>query len=81
MTTVLDHPYEEVLENASSKVKEGWTIFQKWTCQKCRSRCTAATPNHFTPLVVCTDCGTITDVRATGCNFMASILIGGEDEK
>ena len=71
-----NYPYDEVMANAKRVCDDGATILQKWTCKKCKARCTANTPNHWTPLCVCEHCGTITDVRKTGCNFAAILAIG-----
>lgn len=65
---VKDHPIEECKATATKKVTEGWTFYQKWTCEKCGSREVQKTPNVFFPFGEC-KCGHVTDIGARGCNY------------
>lgn len=65
-------PFDEVAANAQKKVKEGWFIYQKWTCQHCGARQTMPVANHFYEKGRCEECKKITDIRAGGCNFLAT---------
>lgn len=70
-----DHPFDECCAGAERVIAGGGTVFQKWWCTKCGARCRANTPNYFTKLCVCEDCGTITDVVEHGCNYVAIMTI------
>lgn len=37
----------ELLKEMEKKIKEGFTCFVKWTCEKCNERVTCTTPNAF----------------------------------
>lgn len=69
----LDHPFYEVAERAE-QVLESYhgaaTIFQKWSCAECGARQTMDIPNTFFTVGQCEECGGITDIVATGCNYM-----------
>jgi len=52
-------------------------FYQKWTCSGCGRRITANIPNQLTYEGHCEDCGAITDMRKTGCNYSMHFAIGG----
>ena len=66
-----DHPFDQVVDGAIEKMKDGMTVFQKFTCSKCGQRLTMDVPNKFFVEGTCDKCGTITDIRKQGCNYMA----------
>ena len=66
-----DHPWDEVLRNAEQKIAAGWTVYQKFSCSRCGQRLTMEVPNTFYPSGNCDKCGTLTDIKVAGCNFMA----------
>ena len=70
-----DHDYGECARGAEHVIADGHTIFQKWWCAGCGHRCLASRANHWTPLCVCEDCGTITDVKQQGCNYAAVLTV------
>lgn len=74
-----DHPFEEVAETANARIKEGWTIFQKFTCQNCRRRITIGVPNAFFAIGHCEECGHDSDLMENGCNYLAAM--GGSAEE
>jgi hypothetical protein len=57
----------------------GIRVFQKWTCAKCRERITANEPNNFTIMGKCEDCGYVTDMRISGCNYMVIASTAGPE--
>jgi hypothetical protein len=66
-----DYPFYEVASEARAKMLEGFTIHQKFTCRRCRTRQTMAMPNVFFHEGKCEECGAITDILMTGCNYVA----------
>jgi hypothetical protein len=64
-----DYPFAECAAVADQQIKDGATIYQKWTCDGCGRRVTANNPNFFTVKGHCEHCDTITDVAAKGCNY------------
>ena len=73
MTKYNDYPILECA-NALEQLKERhphMTFFQKWTCAKCGERVTGETPNQlFTSGRHDGDCGHVTDILQTGCNYL-----------
>ncbi len=53
------------------------TFFQKWTCGGCGKRIVGNTPNKLFERGHCEECGHITDIRKTGCNYAIHMVIGG----
>jgi hypothetical protein len=66
----LNHPFDQVTAKAEQLVQQGALVFQKFSCEKCGSRQTIDEPNTFFTKGSCEVCGHITDIRATGCNFL-----------
>lgn len=81
MADTLDFPFDEVAENALHLVKQGHTIFQKFSCEKCGVRQHMEEPNKFYKTGKCETCGHVTDLTRTGCNFLLCISAGAEDGK
>jgi hypothetical protein len=67
----LDHPFFEVAAAAAATMREGFTIHQKFTCFRCRARQTMAIPNVFFHEGKCAECGAVTNILVTGCNYVA----------
>ena len=65
-----NHPLEECVKGANKFVAGGCQVYQKWTCAKCGDRVTAYNPNTFSEQCHHEDCGHITDIRLSGCNYM-----------
>ena len=70
----IDFPFEQVRAEADKRRREGYIVFQKWTCRGCGHRLAGA-PDAWTAYGQCEDeikgkmCGYVTDLRRTGCNF------------
>jgi hypothetical protein len=60
----------EIAEMIEPLIKKGCNTYQKFTCSLCSSRQTIAEPNVLYLDVKCELCGTITDLRETGCGVM-----------
>lgn len=55
----------------------GTAIFQKWTCVGCGERVTGNEPNKLCELGHHEECGAITNIRETGCNYSIRMAFGG----
>lgn len=73
-----DYPFYEVAAAARAKLLDGFTVHQKFTCRRCRSRQTMAMPNVFFHEGKCEECGTTTNLLETGCNYVA--MTGSSEE-
>lgn len=77
-----DHPFEEVINKANELIKQGHTLYQKWTCDACQDRVTTTEPNTFYTSGRHEDCKVdnmkVTDIRGKGCNYL---LIMSLDEE
>lgn len=69
----LNHNFAEVFRNAAKEAAFGANIYQKCTCSKCGARLGIEKPNIFYTAIHCEICDHITDVVATGCNYMVEI--------
>ena len=73
-----DYPLEECRRVADRLARAGCSIYQKWTCGKCGERVTANLANHWTEQGHHEEraddkpCGFVTDLRKTGCNYLAT---------
>lgn len=67
----VDYPFEECAKSAQELMRRGWTIHQKFTCEKCGQRLTIEEPNVFYTKGSCDKCGHVTDIKAKGCNYAA----------
>lgn len=52
-------------------------VYQKWTCSGCGKRITGNTANQLFEQGHCEECGHITDLRKTGCNYAVHLAVGG----
>jgi len=68
-----DYPLWECQRVAERKMREGWRVHQKFTCENCGSRQTMADHNVFYAQGRCEECNHVTDLRLRGCNY---VLIG-----
>lgn len=71
-----DHPLSEVLKTATTLCQRGANVFQKFTCSKCGERLTMEEPNKFWEYGTCDKCGTVTNIKAQGCNYMLEMRLG-----
>jgi hypothetical protein len=68
---------DTALQRIMRDLPEGSAFFQKWTCGGCGARVTGNTPNKLFIGGHCEDCGHITDIRKSGCNYSLHMAIGG----
>jgi len=67
-----NYPLKECLKTVEPLVAGGGcTVFQKFTCYRCKARQTMEVPNHFYTLGTCQECGYVTDIEKWGCNYVA----------
>lgn len=67
------HPWDKVLEQAKVYMAEGFNVFQQFNCANCGTKQTMDTPNTFHMLGRCEECGSITNIRQDGCNYMLMV--------
>lgn len=65
-----DYPFDDVVREAEALGKAGYLAFQKYSCGECGQRLTMESPGMFYTKGQCDRCGAITDIKATGCNYM-----------
>ena len=65
-----NHPFADVCESAEQRIREGHTVFQKFTCGNCGVRQTIDVPNTFYLYGRCEECNHVTDLRESGCNYL-----------
>jgi hypothetical protein len=54
-------------------MEQGHTIYQKFTCYRCGSRQTMAEPNVLFHEGKCEECGAITNLLVSGCNYLVHL--------
>lgn len=65
-------PFTEVLDSAEEYVLAGITVHQRFQCEACKNDTLGIEePNTFYEFGECDRCKHITDLRKTGCNFLA----------
>ncbi len=70
-----DFPFDEVVAECGKLLADPRTTFhQKFTCTQCGSRQTIGEPNKLFALGLCEECGSTTNIRAQGCNYM--LIVG-----
>jgi len=67
-----DYPIEDCAERLSGMLGRGvqMRFYQKWTCAKCGERVTMSTPNKLFTAGRHEDCGHVTDIQVSGCNYL-----------
>ena len=70
-----DYSFADVAATFAIEIAKGNTIHQKFTCDKCQSRQTIATPNKMFTTGICESCGHVTDIVKKGCNSM--LIVSG----
>lgn len=66
-----NYPLMKCINQARAIVQRGnAAVFQKFTCSNCGSRQTMTVPNYFYTHGTCEECGKVTDIQKTGCNYM-----------
>lgn len=65
------HPFDEVIRSVDGLIKQGVDVYQQFRCSSCCAKQTMGDKNTFFMQGHCEECDQITDIRATGMNFMA----------
>lgn len=68
---------DTTLQKIMPTLPEGSAFFQRWTCAGCGARVTGNTPNKLFIAGHCEDCGHMTDIIKSGCNYSIHTTIGG----
>lgn len=65
------YPLEECAREIVSHIwPKGGDFFQQWLCEHCGVKQTMEEKNKLFTSGQCEECGKITDIRKTGCNYM-----------
>lgn len=81
MSETLNHPLYEVAAEAEKIIAKGGQVFQKFTCSGCGERLAMDEPNVFYKTGTCDKCGALTDIEATGCNYLVVFDSGRRSAK
>jgi hypothetical protein len=73
--TYNDYPLEECAKALEERVAEGYTFYQKWTCQGCGARITGNTANKLFTSGHCEHCNHVTNITVTGCNYLLAMVL------
>lgn len=73
-----DLPIAECMARADEAIANGATVYQKWTCRRCKSRQTMPDANTFYGTGVCEECDSVTDIATQGCGFAAVFSFNGD---
>lgn len=65
-----DYPFDEVIAKADEMIAKGANVFFKFTCSGCGARQTFDVPNTAYETGRCEECGTVTNIREQGMNYM-----------
>jgi hypothetical protein len=76
-----NYPFYEVAEKASELIRAGADVYQKFTCGQCGNRLTMDEPNIFYKEGSCDNCGHITNIEETGCNYLVHFGAGTTQDK
>ena len=66
-------PWDDVIKHADDRIKAGWLVYQQWQCSHCGAKQTMPDENKFYTHGICEECDSLTDIKANGMNFMATI--------
>jgi hypothetical protein len=70
-----DLSIEEAAAQADPLIRDGATVFFKFTCASCGSRQMFDVPNTVYREGGCEECGHVTDLNISGCGYM--LVLGG----
>jgi hypothetical protein len=76
MSEYNDYPLELIAKSMQRRADAGAETYMKWTCVGCGDRVTATQPNTVYRQAQHEECGAITDIEKTGCNFLFIQRIG-----
>lgn len=64
-------PFDECVQSARKWVEEGHTVYQRFQCEGCGNDSLGIEePNKFYKSGSCDQCGHVTDLVKTGCNYL-----------
>jgi rRNA maturation protein Nop10 len=63
--------FKETCEAANASIASGCDVYQRFTCTHCGARLEISEPNKFFTKCVCDRCKHITDIRESGCSYVA----------
>jgi hypothetical protein len=67
------YPIEQCLKRANKLIPLGAIIHQQFNCGACGTKQTMETPNVFYESGTCEACGSITNIKAAGCNYLVEL--------
>lgn len=70
-----DFPFEAMCKQAQELVEQGVDVFQKFSCRGCGERLMIEMPNKFFEEGTCPGCGTITNIKERGCNYLVRMML------
>lgn len=75
------YPINECLKTIMEQklLRRGVVILQQFVCAQCGAKQTMTTPNTFFLKGQCEECGFITDLQVTGCNY--AVIFSREKEE
>ena len=68
-----DIPRDEAIRQANDLVAKGWTVFFKFTCEKCGARCSFEEPNTLYEYGECCVCGHNTKADLVGFSVVGML--------
>lgn len=69
-----DLTFDEMVRFADSKIRQGFKIWIKFTCQNCHARQTSDTPNVINRGgYTCEECGQLSHPKAYGCQALGGL--------
>lgn len=67
---VKNHKFSKIVKEMKRHAEAGHQAYLKWTCEKCQQRATANEPNRVSRMMLHEDCGHVTDLAHSGCNYL-----------
>ena len=75
-----DHEFDDCISSANALVRRGDTVYQKFTCHACGNRLTMDVPDKFWTQGTCDQCGEVTDIQLSGCNYLVVMRLHGDPQ-
>lgn len=71
------YPLLDCAEAADKLITDGATVYQQFECAQCGAKQTMEEADVFYTEGKCEECGTVTDIAATGCNYLVVKRVRG----